>query len=160
MANKVYRAVETALTFKESGGDIVITLKNLGFGAGRISARVDRGAGSKPVRYKWRAVMQWEDHPAVADSVSLFLAESDGTVADGNVGTADAALTQLANLVEFGAVRAEAAAGSTNRIGSGVVRILDRYFSIGVWNRSATKNLKNADNVSYIILTPMPDEIQ
>jgi len=63
MANKIYGAIETAVTFKESGGDAVITLKNLGYGAGRLSARYDRGAGSKPRLYKCRAVMQWETAP-------------------------------------------------------------------------------------------------
>ena len=44
MANKIYRAVETTLSFRDSGGDAVLSLLNLGFGVGRVSARYDRGA--------------------------------------------------------------------------------------------------------------------
>jgi len=162
MSNKVYHAPETPVTFKESGGTAVLTLLNLGFGAGRISARVDRGAGSKPGLYRWRAVMQWENDPAAADYADIVLATSDGTLADGNVGSADAALTaaQKSNCEVIGSVKAEAATGSTDRIASGTFTLLDRYFSIGVWNGSATKNLKNSANVSYVSVTPVPPEIQ
>jgi hypothetical protein len=162
MPNKQYHAPETTVTFKESGGDVVITLLNLGYGAGRISARVDRGSGSKPGLYRWRAVMQWENNPAATDYAEIVLSTSDGTDADGNVGTGDAALTsaQKSNCDVIGSVKAEEATGSTARKSSGTFTILDRYYSIGVWNASATKNLKNSANVSYVILTPVPPEQQ
>ena len=160
MANKIYNATETPIVFTESGGSYVITLLNLGFGAGRISARADKGAGSKPSLYRWRAVIQWEDHPVATEYAEIYLAQSDGTKVDGGVGTADAALTLTQNLQLLGIVSAEAAAGSTDRIASGLVEIHDRYFSIGVFNRSAADNLKNSANVSNVTLTPVPAEIQ
>jgi len=163
MANKVYHAPETAIKFSDTNGDIVLTLNDLAHTTGgRISARKDRGAGSQPALYKWRAVMQWEDDPAATDYAEIYISESDGTIPDGNVGTADAALTaaQASNCDPIGQVKAEAATGSTNRIASGLVEIYDRYFSIGVLNKSTTKNLKNSDDVSYVILTPVPPEIQ
>lgn len=162
MANKIYTAPETPLVFKGSGGDAVITLANLGFGAGRISARYDRGTGSKPRLYKWRGVVQWEDNPVAGEAAEILLAESDGTIVDGVVGVADAALTagQRTNLGIMGIVRAQAATGSVDNVASSYVLISERYFSVGVWNASAAKNLKNTANVSYVILTPVPDEIQ
>ena len=162
MANKVYRAVETALTFKDSGGDAVITLQNLGKGAGRISAVYDRGAGSKPRLYKWRAVVQFETAPVVGEQVEIMLSESDGTLADGVVGAADAALTsgQKLNLQTIGIVRAQTTDTATNFIASGMCLINDRYFSVGVWNGSAGDNLEDTANVSQVVFTPMPDEIQ
>ena len=162
MTQKIYRAVETAITFKDSGGDAVITLANLGFGAGRVSAQYDRGAGSKPMRYKWKAVMQWTASPVVGEVAELNVAESDGTYIDGNVGAADAAfLTGVkADLTLIGLVGVTAASGATNMIASGVCHIWERYFSVGVWNASAAKNLQNTANVSLIVFTPMPDEIQ
>jgi hypothetical protein len=163
MPNKVYHAPETAIKFSDTNGDLVLTLKNLAHTTGgRISARYDRGAGSQPALYKWRAVIQWEDNPAATDYAELIIATSDGTLADGTVGTADAALTaaQASNCDTLGIVRAEAATGSTNRISSGLVEIFDRYVSVGARNMSTTKNFKNSDDVSYIILTPVPPEIQ
>jgi len=162
MTQKIYRAIETAITFKDSGGDAAITLQNLGFGAGRISARYDRGAGSKPMRYKWKAVVQFETAPAVGETVDLYKAESDGTYADGNVGSSDAALTsgQKKNLTLIGQVVAQTADAATNFIASGICMIWERYFSLGVWNASAGDNLKNTANVSVVTFTPMPDELQ
>ena len=162
MANLIYYAPQTPVVFSDSDGDVVLTLQNLGFGAGRISARVDRGAGSKPGLYRVRSVFQWVASPAATDYAEIYLAGSDGTYPDGNVGTADAALasTQLNNLQLISVVSAEVATGAANRIGAGLFEILDRYYSIGVFNRSATKNLVNTANVSRVILTPVPPEVQ
>jgi len=162
MANKIYYSPETVIAFKASGGDVVLTLTNLGYGAGRISAVWDRGAGALPAEFRWRAVMQWEDNPAATDYAEIVLATGDGTLHDGTLGAGDGAMTaaQKSNADVIGSVKAEAATGSTNRISSGSVLITDRYVSMGVWNGSATKNLKNTANVSYIILTPVPPESQ
>jgi hypothetical protein len=161
MANKIYHAPETVVEFNTAAGT-VITLKNLAHSTGRVSVRVDRGAGSKPGLYQWRAVMQWENNPAATDYAEIYLSQSDGTYADGTVGTADAALTaaQASNCQLLGMVKAEAATGSTDRVKSGVCEIFSRYFSIGVINRSATVALKNSDNVSVVLLTPVPPEAQ
>lgn len=162
MTQKIYGAIETAIAFKDSGGDAVITLQNLAFGAGRLSARVDRGAGSKPRLYKWRAVMQWETAPVVGEYAEIYLAESDGTTADANVGTADAALTsgQVLNLPALGIVKAQTTDTATSFVRSGYCLISERYFSVGVWNYSAADNLENTANACSITLTPVPDEIQ
>ncbi len=162
MANLIYTASQTAITFKESGGDAVITLINLGFGAGRVSAQYDRGAGSKPMRYSWKAVMQFETAPAVGELVEIYLAQSDGTNVDGNVGTADAALTtdKRRNLDLIGVVVADSTSTATSNIASGICYIWQRYFSVGVWNASAADNLENTANANYITFTPIPDEVQ
>lgn len=162
MANKVYRAVESAITFKDSGGSAVITLQNLGFGAGRISARYDRGANSLPARYRWRAVMQFETAAVVGELVEIYLAPSDGTYVDGNIGTADAALTtdKRRNLDLIGVVVVDTTSTATNITASGICYIWDRYFSVGVWNASAGDNLENTSNASLVEFVPMPDEVQ
>lgn len=163
MPRKIYRAIQTALTFRDSGGSYVLTLQNLGTTSGRLSAQVDRGSGSKPTRYKWKSVIQWALNPATIDRVEIFLGESDGVLApDANSGTADVAISEgdTTNLRRIGLVRAQAAVGSVNNISSGVVTILDRYFQVGVFNRSATIGLQNTANTSLVIFTPMPDEVQ
>ncbi len=162
MANLIYTASQTAITFKESGGDAVITLINLGFGAGRISAQYDRGAGSKPMRYSWKAKLQFETAAAVGELVEIYLSQSDGTVEDGTVGTADAALTtdKRRNLDLIGVVVADTTSTATNIVASGICYIWQRYFSVGVWNASAGDNLENTANANYITFTAIPDEVQ
>lgn len=162
MANLIYTASQTAITFKESGGDAVITLINLGFGAGRISAQYDRGAGSKPMRYSWKAKLQFETAAAVGELVEIYLAQSDGTYVDGVLGTSDAALTtdKRRNLDMIGVVVVDTTSTATDIVASGICYIWQRYFSVGVWNASAGDNLENTANANVIIFTPIPDEVQ
>lgn len=162
MASAIYRGIGTPLSFRDSGGDAVLTLQNLGFGAGRVSARYDRGAGSKPRIYAWRAVMQFETAPVVGEIVEIYIFESDGTYADGTVGTADAALTSVkrANGRLIGIVVVETTSTATDIVAGGMCMINEQYFSVGVWNASAGDNLENTANASRVILTPVYDEIQ
>ena len=93
MANKVYRAIETPVVFRDSGGDVVLTLQNLAAGAGRVSPQYDRGAGSEPQYHEVAAVFQMETAGVVGEAIEVWLFESDGTYQDGTVGISDAALT-------------------------------------------------------------------
>lgn len=163
MANKVYRAVETAITFRDSSGDVVITLQNLAFGAGRVSAQYDRGTGSKAALHEVIGVFQFETAPALGETVEIYLFQSDGTYVDGTVGTADAALTsdKRKNGMLIGAVIVDTTSVTTDIVGRFQnVPISSRYYSIGVWNASAGDNLENTANASRVIVTPMPPEIQ
>jgi len=161
-SSKVYAARETSIVFKDSGGDAQITLANLGYGAGRLSARYDRGTGAKPLRHIVQAIVQFESAPAVGETVEIWLFESDGTYADANVGATDAALTsvQRYNGKFVGAVVVPTTDTATNFIASFIVNIHQRYFSVGVWNASAGDNLKNTANANMVIVTPCPDDIQ
>ena len=163
MPNKIYRATETPIVFRDSGGDVVITLQNLAFGAGRVSAQYDRGSGSKAQLHEVVGVFQFETAPALGEAIELYLFESDGTYQDGTVGTTDAALTtdKRRNGMFIGAVIADTTATATDIVARFKdVPITSRYYSIGVWNASAGDNLENTANASRIIVTPMPPEIQ
>lgn len=163
MTNKIYRALETPIVFRDSGGDVVITLQNLAFGAGRVSARYDRGAGSLSLLHEVIGVFQFETAPALGEQVEIFIFQSDGTYMDGTLGTSDAALTtdKRRNGMFVGSVVADTTATATDIIARFQnVPISSRYYSIGIWNASAGDNLENTANASRIIVTPMPDEIQ
>lgn len=163
MANKLYRAVETAITFRDSSGDVVLTLQNLAFGAGRVSAQYDRGAGSLAQLHEVIGVFQFETAPALGEAVEIYLFESDGTYQDGTVGTSDAALTsdKRRNGMLIGAVLADTTGTATNIVARFKdVPITSRYYSIGVWNASAADNLEDTANASRVIVTPMPPELQ
>ncbi len=163
MPNKIYRATETPVVFRDSGGDVVISLQNLGFGAGRVSAQRDRGAGSLPQLHEVIGVFQFETAPAIGEAVEIWLFESDGTYQDGTVGTSDAALTtdKRRNGTLIGAVIADTTSVTTDIVARFKdVPITSRYYSIGVWNASAGDNLENTANASRVIVTPQPPEIQ
>ena len=159
--SKQYRALETAVTFCDSGGDAVLTLNNLAAGAARVSAQVDRGAGSKPADYKWRAVIQLNAAGTVGERVRIGIVESDGTLIDGNAGASDAVfvVAQSPNVKVIGIVTVPDTNAAENFIASGECTILDRYYSVVVINDTA-EALKASANVSKVILTPMPPEMQ
>jgi hypothetical protein len=162
MANAIYRGIGTPLSFRDSGGDAVITLQNLSAGAGRVSARYDRGAGSLPRVYEWRGVFQFNTAPVVGELVEIYLFESDGTYMNGTLGTSDAALgsDKRKNGKLIGVVVVDTTSTATDIINSDLCLINSRYFSVGVWNGSAADPLQNTSNASRVILTPMYDEIQ
>lgn len=162
MANKIYVAPETAVSFKASGGTVTFTPKNVANAAGRISAQWDRGSGSVPGRYYWRAHTKFQAGLTVGNALEIYFATSDGTDVDGNQGTSDAAFSaadKRRNLHYVGSVVADSTSSGEVQIGSGVVEIYTRYVSVVWWNASG-QTLTNTDGDHTFTLTPVPDEIQ
>lgn len=162
MANKVYTAPETTITFRDSAGDVVMTLQNLATGAGRVSARYDRGAGSKPKLHEVTVVIQQESNGTAGEVIEVYLFQSDGTYMDGTLGASDAALTtdKRRNGMLIGVVVIDNTTNSVDVVARFTdVPITSRYYSLGVWNATAV-SLKNTANTSRIIVTPIPDEVQ
>jgi hypothetical protein len=97
----------------------------------------------------------------VGQVINVYIFTSDGTNADGTVGTADAALTtnQALNAFLILPVVVNTTSTSVKITQSYVVEIPSRYVSVGVMN-STTGLLRAAANVCTISLTPIPDEIQ
>jgi hypothetical protein len=161
---KIYRAIETPITFQDSGGSAVITLQNLAAGAARYSSQYDRGTGDLPYRYLWRGIFQFGTAPTTAGAIRLMIAEADGDgllAPDGSITTSDSVATtiQVRNMCEFGTVGIQSAGTSVDNVASGIVEIWDRYFSIAVWNRGGG-TFRNVSNTSKVIFTPIPEEIQ
>jgi hypothetical protein len=161
MANKVYQVPETAIVFTESGGDAVFTPKNIANGAGRISTQLDRGTVAKAMRYRWEAQFKGAAAVAIGSGVRVYLHAAHSAAAAVDGGQSDAGIsaeTQLSNWALVGQVVA-----STNAVGpfyaSGVVTILGRYLSVGLWNASG-QTLTNVNGDNKITLVPIPDEIQ
>ncbi len=162
MANKVYGATESAITFKASGGTLALTLTSLANGAGRISAQWDRGAGSKPTLYKWRGVVKAAAALAVGVPLEVYLATGDGADIDGNQSTADAAFAasdKRRNLQYVGSILGDSVSNGELQKGSGLVEIRDRYVSLVIWNAMG-QALTGAAADHYFSLTPVPDELQ
>jgi hypothetical protein len=162
MANKIYIARETAITFKGSGGDYAITLNNLAAGVARISARADQGVGSKAREFEVRAVMEFETAPVVGNTVDLYLSTSDGIDPDGQEGVADADVgdnESLKNMKFIGSVVVTSTDADHQMTASFIIPIPTRYYSIVVHNKTAD-NLQATANTCWVIVTPIPPEVQ
>ncbi len=164
MANEVLCKPGTAITWKETGGTNVITLNNLGFGAGRAGAQYDKGTGAQEVWFNVDFVVQFNTPPVALETVSLYLLSHDGTNVPAGVGVADAAVTvanKLNNLhCPLIIVSAESAASATSFEANGLAFLPMRYISPVVWNSSAGDNLIATNNINVITLTPFVDELQ
>lgn len=169
MASKNYVVVEELLTFQDSGGSAVITLQNLAFGAGRYSARYDRGTGSKPGWARVWGKFQFETAAAIGEIVQVWVLpwSSHGTpLAPGGLGTADAALTtdlrrNLNGGIPTLQVSADKTSTATDIVGMApLVWIPGRYLTVAVWNGSAADNLENTANANQVSIEFLPDESQ
>ncbi len=149
------------MTFQDSSGSAVLTLNNLAAATGRVSARYDKGSGSKSRWYMMRCKFEKGVAGVVGQVINVFIFTSDGTNADGTVGVSDAALTtsQALNALSLSQVVVSTTSTNTAITQSFIVEIPERYFSIGVIN-STTGLLRASANTSTISLTPIPDEIQ
>lgn len=158
MPNKIYAAAETALTWTDTGGDYALTLASLAADGVRVGAQRDLGSGSRSRLYEWRFVVDgFSTSPVVGETVDVYVAYSDGTYVDGNVGTSDAAGSTVAlpNLLFLGSATVQTTSATDDLVISGQVEIAARYVSPVVHN-----NTVDALSGGRFILTPVPDEIQ
>ena len=162
MANKVYIAEETAKTWTATGGDYTLDLGSLAADAVRGGAQGDLGAAPRADQYQFKLVIDgFDTAPVVGETVDLYLAFSDGTYVDGDVGTADAAgfTADLPNLMYAGSASVQTITAGDNLIISGLVQITQRYVSPVIHNNTADALLGTADAHKFI-LTPVPPEVQ
>lgn len=161
MPQKLYSRREDAVRFEASGGNVVLTLTSLANGAGRVSAQYDRGVGGAADRFIWRFKTTLAVAAALGAVLTIYLVTSDGTDADGNLGTTDAALPALdrrRNLVPIGSVIADAASTGPFKA-SGVVEILERFVQVVVVNEMGQALSASAGDHAFV-LTPVPPEVQ
>lgn len=161
MANKVYVARETATKWQDTAGNLVMTLKNLAAGAGRVGARLDLGENSTPEDYEVRITVQFETQPVVGETVDVYLSTSDGTQPDGEIGAADAAVTEneLKNLNFIGSLVVTTTDADHDMTASFIARVSTRYVSAVVFNNTVD-NLQDTDDTGEVTITPIPPESQ
>lgn len=161
MANLVYAKRETPIVWKDSAGDLVITLNNLAAGAVRVGAQKDFGAGSTAEWFTWRLTVQFETAPVVGETVPVYLSWSDGAEEDGQLGAADAAgdTNSIKNMKLIGVLVVTSTDADHDMTASGMCRIPTRYVSPCIYNKTAD-NLAAHNDVSEFTLTPVPPEVQ
>lgn len=162
MANKVYIQEETAKTWTDTGGDYALDLGSLAADGVRVGAQCDLGAAPRADQYAYKFVIDgFDTAPVVGETVDLYLAFSDGTYVDGDVGTSDATgfTADLPNLMYLGSASVQTTTAADNLIISGLVNIPFRYVSPVVHNNTADALLGTSDAHKFI-LTPVPPEVQ
>lgn len=164
MANKIYLARETPLSFR-TGGDVSFSIASLANGSGWCSARVDLGAASTAYKFEWRACFQLVSSPSVLDgsqSIDVFLVTSNGTFADGGMASTEAAISsddKRFNLEPIGNVIADSA--GVTFYGSGRFELGSRYFSIAIFNFTGSAlSVTQSSTINNLIVTPLVEEIQ
>lgn len=165
MANAVYRKAGTTVTWSDTTGDLAITLNNLAAsGNGRQGAQKDWGVltTARPTLYQFRLVVQFATAPVVGDQVELYWKSGNGTVYDNDDGSGNIALSssdKLKNLKLLGVLQVDEAATGVNMSIEGSFEDFNRYGMPVVFNNTAD-NLVASDDVSYVAIRPVYDEIQ
>lgn len=164
MANKLYVVLESpVILFADAAQtpDATLTLSALASGAGRVSARYDRGATAHAAWYEWRLRCQLTGTNIVGAAVEVYAFTSDGTNPDGEVGTADAAFAtdKRNNAKPCGALFVDQVTTNVTMTASGLIWIPQRYISIGIWD-ATTLPFRTDTSVHRLVLTPLALEIQ
>lgn len=162
MANLIHQNEGTIISWKDSGGTLVITLNNLATLAGRQGARHDFGVGARSPLFAWRLGVEFETQPVVGERVGVYAKTSDGTDPDNDDGTGDAAVSaedKLRNLTLLGNLIVDEAVVDVQMARSGFVLLPHRYFQPAIWNFTAD-NLQATANINVFTLTPVPLEVQ
>lgn len=156
MANEVYLVRGTPVVWSDTTGDATMTLNNLAAAAVRIGAQKDWGAGAQPNMYAWRLTVQFETAPVVGETVDVYLATSDGTEEDGQMGTSDAAgdTNSIKNCMFIGSLVVTSTDADHDMTASGVCSIPTRYCSPVIHNNTAD-NLQATNDTGEFTLTPI-----
>jgi hypothetical protein len=161
--SKIYTSRESPILFADSVQTpaATLTLSALASGAGRVSARYDRGAGSIATTYEWRLNWSLSGTNVLLAAAEIWVFTSDGTNQDGIVGTIDAALATGQRNAGKPAGLALVTQTTTNTVmtSSGYVSVLSRYLSIGVWN-ATTLAFQTSTSAHQLYLIPVPDAAQ
>jgi hypothetical protein len=150
-----------AVTFQDSAGTAVLTFNNKATNNGHISDRVDLGDPHSPW-YILACTFRQNTAGTVGTRVEFYLAWSNGTHPDGELGTSNATIAStnsLLNLKPALVVVADKTTTNSDISGSTLVNIPTQYVQVAYMNLSGV-NLQATANVSLCSLTPAPLEQQ
>src|SRR5262245_52049925 len=97
-ASLQYTLPGTGVVFADSGGNVAFTQSNKGTNTGQSSDRYDKGAGAQPSTWELRCTISLTGTLTLGQTIAYYIATSDGTNADGVIGTTGAALTAIDKL--------------------------------------------------------------
>lgn len=144
---------------------VSITLASLATARGSVSAQYDIKGKKDLVSqwWRWRANLEYASAVTAGQITKLYIAGADDSssshIDGGFAATATdldsaAKVDQLANCDNFGSV--DGIGLTTGIVSSGLVRIMDRYISLGINNASGVAMASGA-GVSWIKMWPVPE---
>jgi hypothetical protein len=166
--NKVWLIPGTPLKFAASGQgqQVVFTMTSLAAGAGQSSDRYDKNAlvspsGAMPYLWRWSCSVTLAGSGVLNDVVQVFIAKSDGTLAQGGIGSTGASVSsnQTKNLTFVGQLVIDAAAANPILVASDYADIRERYFSLVLFN-ATTLAFSGTASQHACYMTPYSVEIQ
>lgn len=152
----------TPITYSDSGSTHIMVLQNLASLTGVYGARHDKGAGAQPGQWMWACSFTLTGTNVGGAQIEIYVSWSDGTYADGALGTTNGTLASAdkrRDLKLVGTVIVDQTATNTTMTASGMAWIPTRYFSPAVWN-GTTLPTQNVVNTSSCAFTPVPPEQQ
>ena len=163
-ASLQYTLPGSPITFADSAQTPTATwtLSALASGAGRLSARYDRGAGAGPSVWEMRCKVSLTGTVTVGQTLELYLATSDGTDADGALGTADASLAsdKRRNLLFVGVLVTDQTTTNVTMTASfRNIYLPQRYFSLAIWNNTSLP-IETSTSKHRCQMTPVPIQMQ
>jgi len=162
-ASKQFLLPGTGVTFKDSGGNVVLPFAGVTSGSGRWSDRYDKQplaspTGAMPYQWSWACQITLNGTLTAGQTVEIYVAWSDGTNVDGNLPTTSGTLSsdRRRNLKLAGVVQVD-----LQGIGqaSGTVILPLRYFQVAYWDGTNIP-LSSTLNVSLCTFTPLNFEMQ
>jgi hypothetical protein len=163
--NRIRTNPGSPITFWDATATVTPTaafaLTGLATNTGQYSARYDKGTGPQAATWRWRCHVQMASAPTAGEVIEVYVSTSDGTNADGQLGTTTAALTsdKRRNLTLVGVLLVDQTSASVTMTASNTVDIKERYFSLALWNATAV-NLLTSVNVHGCTMTPMIQEVE
>lgn len=152
----------TPITFGDTGSTYGIDFSATASGAGKYSDRADLGAGAHAAQFAWSCQFSLTGANTVGQYLELYTSWSDGTNADGALGTTKGSLASAdkrRNLKRIGTLVIDQ--GTTNVVmnASGQAFVPTRYFSLVVWNSTALP-MQTSTTLHRCQFTPIPWQMQ
>jgi hypothetical protein len=168
MANKIYGVIESAITWRNSGGGGTknITLTSLGAGEGRQGAYHDLTATARSHWFTWRAWCQFGEQPIIGQRVGIFLitAQGSNTHPDNDDGTGDipvSSIEKLRNAQYLGSIVVDQGAVDIEMVGrsKSPIWISEQVVAPAFWNFTSDAFTSDATEHGFD-LVPVPQEVQ
>ena len=163
--NKIMAVPGTPVIFGDTGG-ILWNLTGMTANTGQYSTRFDKNtivtpSGAMPYKWTARCRFQAAVGMTIGDAVEWYLSTSDGTFADGTLGTTAASLVtdKRKNLRLMMTTIVDQTAASVTMESSIDLDIYPRYFSLGAWN-ATTQSFLASTTAHGCSMTPQNLEIQ
>lgn len=152
----------TPITFGDTGSNYGIDFSATASGAGKYSDRADLGAGAHAAQFAWSCQFSLTGTNVPGSYIEIYISWSDGTNADGALGTTKSTLTSAdkrRNLKRIGTLVIDQATTNVVMNASGQAFVPTRYFTLAYWNATGLP-FQTSTTLHRCQFTPIPWQMQ